>query len=274
MYINGKKLEVRRYSSGELKLVKSILDGYVKDNKVVILYTCEYSLFELILIINYYREKNVLIDLIMGYLPYQRMDHKDRDELDTVNYVADIFNGLNLNSLVICEPHCDIYNFKNSTSFSYVNSIKRKVFEDIGFDEDKDYIVLTDKGGVKRYGDLGKNSVYFNKVRDLESGLIVSHEIVGDLDVRRKVVIVDDIISTGDTIVNIIEELIKMRVKEIYVLSGHIENNKYNKRIFGFNEVKMVYSSNSLKKKGGRKLILFNVKDLFFRDSVFLKLHH
>lgn len=271
MYINGYKLTVRRYSSGELKFVRSVLDGCVKDNKVCILYTCEYSLFELLLIINYYRGKNVLVDLIMGYLPYQRMDHEGRDELDTVNYVADVFNSLKLNSLIICEPHCDISMFKNSVSFSYIDCIKDKVFKEIGFDKDNDYIVLTDKGGVKRYGGIGKNKVYFNKIRDLESGLIVKHEIVGNLDINSKVVIVDDIISTGDTIVNIIEELVKMGVKEVYVLSGHIENNKYNKRIFEFDEVRMVYSSNSLKKRGNKKLKLFNVEELFYKNGIYLK---
>lgn len=263
MYINGERLKVRRYSSGELKFVKSMLDKYIKDNKIVILYTCEFSLFELLLVINYYKAKNISIDLIMGYLPYQRMDHSGRDELDTVNYVADIFNGLNLNSIIVCEPHCDIDMFKNSKIFSYIDNIKDKIFDELGFDYENDYIVLTDKGGVKRYGHIGGNIVYFNKVRDLESGLIIKHEIVGDFDTNRKVVIVDDIISTGDTIVNIIEELVRNGVEDIYVLSGHIEDNKYSKRIFGFKEVKMVYSSNSLKKKGSKKLKLFDVKDFF-----------
>ena len=34
MYINGRKLEVRRYSSGELKFIKSELDDYVVNNTV------------------------------------------------------------------------------------------------------------------------------------------------------------------------------------------------------------------------------------------------
>lgn len=263
MYVNRKKLEVRRFSSGELKLVKSVLDGYIKDNKVEILYLNEYSFFELLVILNYYKNKSVLIDLVLSYLPYQRMDHKDGDELDTVNYVASILNELKLNSLVICEPHCEIDNFVNAKSFSYVKTIKNEVFKDIGFDEKSDVVVLTDKGGVKRYGDIAENIVYFNKVRDLETGLIVKHEVVGNIDVNKNIVIVDDIISTGDTIVNVIKELTKMGANKIYVLSGHIENNKYNRRIFKYSNVIKVYSTNSLKKKNVKKLKLFDVKDMF-----------
>lgn len=262
MYINGRKLKVRRYSSGELKFIKSDLNSYIIENRVKILYLGEYSLFELILVLRYYVENGVLVDLILAYLPYQRMDHKGRDELDTVNYVANMFNEMNLNSITICEPHCDVSSFKKVKNFSYVDCFKERVFKDIGFDCNEDTIVLTDKGGVKRYGKISRNNVYFNKVRDENSGLIVKHEIVGN--VRGKALIVDDIISTGDTIVNIIEELIKNEVKEIYILAGHIENNKYNKRIFEYENVIKVYSSNSLKKRSFSKLCLFDVKRLFF----------
>lgn len=261
MYINGKKLYVRRYSSGELKLVRSELDKYIECGKVKILYVGGYTLFELILIIKYYKSIGVVVDLILGYLPYQRMDHKDRDELDTVSYVADIFNKLDLNSIFICEPHCEIEMFNRGKKISIVNLLKEKAFKDIGFDEE-DIVVLADKGGLRRYQGISKNVVYFNKVRDIDTGLIIKHEIVGDVDVSKKVMIVDDIISTGDTIVNIINHLICCGVKDIYVLAGHIENNKYNKRIYEFSNVIKVYSTSVLRKKGNSKLKLYDLKKL------------
>jgi len=265
MYINKVMFKARRYSSGEYKFIKSDLDKYIIDNKVEILYVGEYTLFELLLILNYYLKKDVKVDLILGYLPYQRMDHKDRYELDTVNYVANIFNSLNLNSITICEPHCEVSCFSNVKKFSYVRNIKKEVFKEIGFDDKVDVIVLPDKGGVKRYGDISNNIVYFDKVRDSGSGLIVKHKIVGNIDVNSKIVIVDDIISTGDTVVNIIEELTRLGVKNIYILSGHIENNKYNKRILSFSNVIRVYSTNSLKKKSNnKKLKLYSVKGLIY----------
>ena len=263
MYINGKKLNVRRYSSGELKFLKSTLDKYVVDNKVRLLYVGNFSLFELLIVIKYYLNKGVLVDLVLGYLPYQRMDHKGRDELDTVNYISDIFNDLNLNSVTICEPHCDIDCFKNARSFSYVKNIRERVFEEINFDSELDYVVLTDKGGLKRYGGIAKNMVCFEKERDLETGLITKHTFAGKVDVTKKIVIVDDIISTGDTICNILEELSKMGSKNIYVLSGHLEDNKYNERIFECENVIKVFSTNSLKKDSRTKLKLYDVSEFF-----------
>ena len=100
----------------------------------------------------------------------------------------------------------------------------------------------------------------------METGLIVKHNIVGE--VKGKVVIVDDIISTGDTIVNIIDKLCELGVKEIYVLAGHIENNKYNRRILSYGNVLKVYSTNSLKKRGNRKMKLFDVKDIISNELI------
>ena len=262
MLINNKKLKVRRYSSGELKFVRSELDNYIENNRVRIIYENEYSVFELILVLKYYLNKDVLVDLILAYLPYQRMDKTGKDELDTVNYVAELFNALKLNSITICEPHCDVNVFSNCNRVSLVEKMKDRVFKEIDFSQDKDVVVLTDKGGVKRYGNIAKNIVYFEKKRDENTGLIIEHDIVGNINKDCKVVIVDDIVSTGDTIVNIIEKLIELGVKEIYLLVGHYEVNKYNERISKFREIKKVFSSNSLTKNSKDKLKLYNICEL------------
>lgn len=262
MYINDQKVTIKRYSSGELKFIKSDLNKYIINNKVRILYENELSFFELVLILKYYKNNNVIVDLILSYLPYQRMDHECIDELDTVNYVFDILNNLNLNSIAVCEPHCDVSKLNNCRVIGLVKNIKEKVFKEINFDEENDFVVLTDKGGVERYGKACKNIVYFKKVRDKATGLIISHELVGKIDKSKKFVIIDDIISTGDTIVNIINKLISLGVKEIYIISGHIENNKYNERIYGFSCVKGVYSSNSLLKEETEKMKLYDVYDI------------
>jgi phosphoribosylpyrophosphate synthetase len=68
--------------------------------------------------------------------------------------------------------------------------------------------------------------------------------------------------------VNIIDKLSELGVKEIYVLAGHIENNKYNKRILNYPNVLKVYSTNSLKRKGNRKLRLYDVKDIISSELI------
>lgn len=264
MYINGKKFTPKRFSSGELKLIKEELTSFVKNGKVEIMQTKKLSMFETLLIMDYYISNNILVDLIITYLPYQRMDHQTSHEVETVKNVANIINELNLNSVTICEPHCDISYFKNAKEFSYINALKEKVFKEINFNPLIDCIILTDKGGYKRYNGISNNLAYFNKTRDKQTGLIVKHEIVGEYNPNGKALIVDDIISSGDTIINIVDMLSLWGQKDIYILSGHIENNKYNKRVFSHPAVKKVFSTNSLRQKQTKKLKLYKTEELFY----------
>lgn len=297
MYINGKKLNLKRYSSGELKLSKSELNKHIKNNQIEILYDGNERFFELLLILDYYKNlklnpdykklsfnensnvedriykdiynninNNTLlnIDLILSYLPYQRMDHKGTDEVDTLTNVGNIINNLNLNSVTICEPHSKIDDIKNSKEFSYIKHLKQKVFDEIGYDEQNIQIVFTDKGALNRYGKLFKSAVYFNKERNKNTGLIIKHEIVGNVDPNKNFIIVDDIISTGDTIVNIVNYLSSLNVKNIYIFCGHFEKNKYNKRLFKMDNIKKIFSTNSLSKRQNTKLKLYDVKEIFY----------
>lgn len=264
MYINKIKFTPKRYSSGELKLMRSYLDSFVCDGKAEILFENDFSIFELLLVLDYYKTQNIKTDLILSYLPYQRMDHNGRDELNTLQNVAKLFNNQNLDSITICEPHCDIKCFKNSKSLSLIKKMKDVVFSQIDFDNEQDFVVLTDKGGFQRYNDIAKNVVYFEKQRDSQTGLIVKQQMIGKIDPTKKILVVDDIISTGDTIVNILDELCLQGAKQIYIMSGHIENNKYNHRLFEFENVQKIYSTNSLRKIGTKKLKLFDVKELVY----------
>lgn len=264
MLINKREYKPLRFSSGELRILKSVLNSYIENNRVEILFENDFTIFELLLIIKYYKKQKVDVDLILPYLPYQRMDHTDRDELDTLNYVESIFNDLNLKSITIGEPHCDLDGLNNSKGISFVEILKQKLIKEIGFDENRDNVILTDKGGVERYKPIFRNAVYFNKKRDLKTGLIAKHEIVGGIKKNRRALIVDDIISSGDTIINVVECLKKLGVKEIYIISGHFENNTFNKRLSGYKEIKKIYSTNSLKRRGNKQIDLLNVRKIMY----------
>ena len=261
MLINNKPFNCFRFSSGELKLVRSELNSFVENNSVTILTENDYSLFELFLIIDYYKQNNVKINLILTYLPYQRMDHKGRDELNTLGDVANLFNYFKLNSLLICEPHGDIEEFNNAKKYSYIDALCERVFKEIKFNKDKDYVVFTDNGSYNRYNYLSNNKVQFEKERDKQTGEICKHNIIGNLDVSKKIVIVDDIISTGTTIINVVNKLTELGAKEIYVLCGHIENNKLNNSVIKNENIKKIFSTNSLRRRGNKKLKLYNIRN-------------
>jgi len=263
MYINGKRFVCKRFSSGELKLLHKDLMESVKEGKVKILYDGKgLTFFELLIIIKYYSSINIMIDLVLAYLPYQRMDHNNGYEVETLKLVADILNEMKLNSLIVCEPHCELTYFKNARSVSFVDLMFNKIAKEIVFDSKKDILFFTDKGSLKRFGHLGQNYVRCEKVRDKETGLIVSYNLIGEIKKEQKIIIIDDIISTGDTILNALNELKKYTNQKIYIICGHYEKNKYNKRLFENESIEKIFSTNSLFTRQNKKLKLFGVKQL------------
>ena len=265
MYINNIKFSPQRFSSGELKLKNDYLDKFIIDNKINILYENDtISYLELFAIINYFTNKNVNVGLTLGYLPYQRMNHPEGIEVETVKYVAQTFNSLNLAELNICEPHCSLDYFKNANYIPLVEKIYNKVKPEINFDENKDLIVFTDKGSMEKFSHLGKNHLYAKKVRDKHTGLVASYELSGNIEKGQKIIIIDDIISSGDTIMEAITKVNEKTKTEVYIVCGHYENNKYNHRLLTNEKIAKIFASNSLKKRGNNKLKLFSLKELIY----------
>jgi len=256
MIINNQFVKIRRYSSREMKLRFTHLLKLAVNNAVTIIYSQEESFLELLLICRMFLDNKIKVSLVLTYLPYQRMDHKT-DNL--VKYVAQTLNSLKLKQLLICEPHCNLKFFKNATRISFVNQIFKKIKSKIGFDEEKDYVIFTDKGSKEKYGHIGKNHIYFIKKRDKKTGLIKTHEMVGKIEPDRKALLVDDIISSGDTIMSCLELLPNIKID---IIVGHFEKNKYNLRVLSSDKVNKVYCSNSLTKKPRKNLVLIKAENL------------
>lgn len=259
MLINNIDYEIPRFSSGEMKLRRKELQKLVKDNCVKILYNGQISFLELMLLIEYYKSQNTRVELTLSYLPYQRMDKNNEIEVTTIELVAHIINSLKLDKLFVCEPHCSLQNFNNVNKISLIDSLFEKIKNDINVTK-SDKICFPDMGAKNKYENLASNYIYFEKKRALSTGLIDSFQMIGNLNDTKRVVIIDDIISTGDTIQNIVDNISKDI--EIYIVCGHFENNKYNLRLTQNPQIKAIYTSNSLNKKQFGNLKVFDIKDL------------
>ena len=263
MIINNKKIQIKRYSSKEMKLENDYLNSFIINNKVDIIYNNEISIFELLLILDYYKSQNAKVSLTLSYLPYQRMDHPNTNNTETIKNVANIFNSLNLDNLFICEPHCDLHYFKNAKRVNVIEKIFDKVTNEIDFNKQKDLVIFTDKGSVKKFSNLSNYYAYWEKTRNTNTGLIESYNLVGNIKPNQKILIVDDIISSGDTICEILN-LLKNYNNEIYILCAHLEKNKFNKRLIENPQVKKIFASNSLTKRQNKKTKLFNIKEIIY----------
>ncbi len=166
---------------------------------------------------------------VIPYMSYARQDSRfNPGEAISVQTIAKLFKSMRLDHLVTVDMHLHRItdpsslfgaNFHNITGVrELAKYIKRNYSVEntvvIGPDEEAEQwakIMAEDLGGLE-YGVLKKTRITAEKVAVVAEGLNVQGE---------NVIIVDDIISTGGTIVEAVNALRGLGVREIYVTTVH-----------------------------------------------------
>jgi len=164
---------------------------------------------------------------IVPYIPYMRADHVFRSgEASPLQIIIKIIEASGLSEIVIVDPHSikipeqftiQVHNL--SAIDLFVEKIKS-----IESARDSITIISPDMGGVRRLELLderlgGVNKVIINKDRDYSTGELKVAEVKGE--VFGTCFIVDDIISTGETISQAVETLTYNGASDVYVLATH-----------------------------------------------------
>ncbi len=166
------------------------------------------------------------ITLVIPYLGYQRQDHIFRDgESVSIEVIINIIEGLGVNNVIAFDLHSiKIPEFfrvpvtQLSALSLFAKEIKKMKTNDL-------VLVSPDMGGVRRIkllADLLDNKIPYisiEKNRDLNTGEVKSTKINGE--VKKIAVIIDDVISTGNTLISAANLLKKNGAKEIYVMATH-----------------------------------------------------
>lgn len=208
-----------RFPNNELDLMPFLSDGSDKEHLLVLTYESSDDLIALQL------AKKAIDDnpghtakLLMPYVPYSRMDRAMPTHMFTLKYLARLINDLNFTKVVIYDPHSSacqalldrcVVHYPVQT-FLHENPVRSANYEN----EYKDMLIpppvrydllfYPDAGAVKKYSELlpALPYIYGNKRRNLETGEIISYELVGDYDLTgKRVLIVDDLCEGGRTFV-------------------------------------------------------------------------
>ncbi len=208
---------------------------------------------------------------IIPYTPYSRADHVFRDgEAVPLEVVIHLFEKAGLSKIVFVDPHTikmpemfsiDVVNLSALTLFA--EEIKK-----IGFDKDSSVIVSPDMGGLRRMEQLSKmlNNLPFTSIekdRDYETGKIKASGIHGD--VKSTCFIVDDIISSGRTIVQAVDKLKTLGAKRIYVFATHPVMSEKASEILQNSDAEKIYVTDSIpvaKNKRFNKLKILTLSKL------------
>ena len=251
--VNGREIKFEKFPNGETRMVEDSFPSKLPNTiNVTFKYEDDSDLIKLMFVKRYLEQCLIIKEfrciLNMLYMPYSRMDRSENNSPFTLKYVAEFINNLNFDGVAITEAHSEVTTalVDNSMSMLYNLELIENVKEDVGFDEEVDYIVFPDNGASKRYSNLkAKNILVGYKNRDFETGEIKSLNIIGDVNGKgKKAVIVDDLSSYGGTFVATSKELKKLGIEEVYLLVAHAENSIFKGELF--NHVDKVFTTNSI----------------------------
>lgn len=241
--------EANRFATGEGKLV---INETVRNHDIFILadignYNCTYSMYgkerpmspdehywDIIRTIGAISGKAKRISVIMPLL-YEGRQHKrtSRESLDCAIALQELVR-LGVSNIITFDAHdprvsnaIPLASFENLSPHYQVLKALLKKEKDLVMDKDHMLVVSPDEGGLQRniyYATmLGLNVSTFYKRRDYTrivngKNPIVSHEYLGDNLDGKDVLIADDLIASGDSVLDVARELKKRNANRVFVV--------------------------------------------------------
>lgn len=175
------------------------------------------------------------ITVIMPFL-YESRQHKrtGRESLDCAIALQELVN-MGVDNIITFDAHdprvqnaIPLHGFETvQPAYQFIKSILRET-PDLQIDSDHMMVISPDEGGTNR-------AVYFANVLGLDMGMfykrrdyskivdgrnpIVAHEFLGSSVAGKDVFIIDDMISSGDSMIDVATELKKRQASRIFVIA-------------------------------------------------------
>lgn len=228
LYINNKMIELKKFSDGTIAIDNVLKDDYTK---ITWKYDGDEELFQLYCLTYYLKDNGIKhIELNMPYIPNARMDKTKSNSLPTLKYFSDFINKLQFDKVYVFDPHSDAsINLINNIIVKTPEEYIAKIFKHIKIDNL--ILFFPDVGAMNRYSEIIKKYnipyIFGIKKRDNNTGRITQLTISNDKNIELKnmdVLIIDDILSSGETIKYSINLLKEYKVNKIYVFVSHCEN--------------------------------------------------
>lgn len=212
---------------------------------------------------------------IIPYIPYMRADHMFRTgEAVPLEVIIKMIEDAGLHEIIAVDPHSikipELFKIPIH-SLTALKIFAQKIKE-IEPDKKKITIVSPDMGGIRRLKQLDKilgnvNQVVINKDRNYETGSIRVAEYEGVI--RDKCFIIDDIISTGKTIVQAVDTLVQNGAEDVYVFGTHPVLSENASELLENSKAEKIFVTDSIPvpdEKKFKKLEVLSIADLVGKE--------
>ena len=235
---NFVKSQVRVFEDGESKIT---LSGKISKKKSIVVQSIyppvDTNLLQALSLISKAKETSSEVIAVIPYMGYARQDREFLPgEIVTMKVLGKLFKGAGASKIIAVDIHSMI-GFKHfSIKTKNVSAIPELVRYFKKLSLKNPLVVSPDQGGEKRAKEfakeLGSEYIALEKKRDRKTGKVQIKTKNLDEVVNRDLILVDDMISTGGSIVKATQFLKKQKCKKVYVACTHsLLMNDAEKRI-------------------------------------------
>lgn len=220
------KSEVKVFPDGESKIT---LKGKLSRNKTIIVQSIyppvDSNLIQALSLISKAKDHSNEVVVVAPYLGYARQDREFLPgEIVTMKILGRLFKGAGASKIIVVDIHSKIglKHFKiKSENISAISDLV-KYFKKINLRNP--LVVSPDQGGKERAkefaSEFDSEFIALKKQRDRKTGKVKIKTEGLDI-VDRDVILVDDMISTGGSIIKATEFLKKQKCKRVFVACTH-----------------------------------------------------
>lgn len=245
LLLNGIEVGGESYPNGE-----GIYRSVSLDNPatISIRFEDERDITKLMFVCQYLQEHGITeIYLNVPYFPYSRMDRKIFGYMFTLQYFADFLNSVGFEKIIVFDPHSSIVaDLVKNVEITYPQEFVADTIADIW---KVNHVFYPDKGASTKYSHrLSLDVPHFagEKVRDLETGKILSYVLVDVPKVIGDVLVVDDLCVYGGTFLWAAKLLKEAGAGKVYLYVSHCENSIHDGELLEGDLIEKVYTTDSI----------------------------
>ena len=232
------KSKVRVFPDGESKIT---LVGNLSKKKSVVVQSIyppvDTNLVQVLSLISKAKETSSEVITVIPYMGYARQDREFLPgEIVTMKVLGKLFKGAGASKIIAVDIH-SLIGFKHFTiKTKNVSAIPELVRYFKKLSLKNPLVISPDQGGKERAKEfakeLGSEYIALEKKRDRKTGKVQIKTKNLDEVVNRDLILVDDMISTGGSIVKATQFLKKQKCKKVFVACTHaLLMNDAEKRI-------------------------------------------